>query len=583
MVNGLVGQVWELKNIDGQILCGQTNGTFRITGGKAEMISDVNGGFVIKRIQNRDRDLLLQSTYSAFVLYGHEGDGWKQSGIVEGFYEPITDFEQDHLDNFWCAHTSGGIFRIRISADLKRLEETKIYGKAQGLPTDRQMTVAKLEGRIVFPTEQGCFLWDDINDTIIPYTQLNSKLGDFSNARQIIRSRENYYWMIKGNEIALFRITGFDAQELYRCDLTMNGVFLTSRFTRIITLREGLHLICLDNGFAIYNESGPSAAVEPRGLQFRKVMAFNRTGHHIDLPLDSLDKPVRIPYSHRNVEISFSGGSGQKTPLYRTKLNRMEEHWSEWEPKSSVRFNRLPAGDFTLTAEAKNMFGPAGFQSKYYFNIRPPWYASLTAYGFYAILFIGIGIALRISFLKRLRLHKEKIEKEEAMIREQEKLQAERELIRVKSEKLEADVNFKNTQLADFTMSVIKRNEQLIRIRDEFLRQAREKGAAQNKPFIDKITRLIDQQLSSEDDWRTFETHFDQAHQDFIQRLKNTYPHLTQSDLKLCAYLRLNISSKEIAHLLNISLRGVEVRRYRLRKRLEMSTEDNLYEFLLRF
>jgi FixJ family two-component response regulator len=89
--------------------------------------------------------------------------------------------------------------------------------------------------------------------------------------------------------------------------------------------------------------------------------------------------------------------------------------------------------------------------------------------------------------------------------------------------------------------------------------------------------------MTSDEDWKTFETHFDQAHQDFINRLKSTYPHLTQSDLKLCAYLRLNISSKEIAHLLNISLRGVEVRRYRLRKRINISTEENLYEFLLKF
>jgi len=261
----------------------------------------------------------------------------------------------------------------------------------------------------------------------------------------------------------------------------------------------------------------------------------------------------------------------------------MDENWSDWGAQPIVRFNRLPSGDFTLTAEAKNMFGPGGYQAKYFFNIRPPWYASMAAYAFYAALLIGLGILMRISFLKRLKLHKEKIEKEEALIREQEKLQAERELIRVNNEKLEAEVNFKNTQLADFTMSVIKRNEQLIRIRDEFLRHTKEKGSAQNKSTTDKITRLIDQQLSSEDDWRTFETHFDQAHQDFIKRLKNRFPHLTQSDLKLCAYLRLNISSKEIAHLLNISLRGVEVRRYRLRKRLGMSTEDNLYEFLLRF
>jgi DNA-binding CsgD family transcriptional regulator len=162
-------------------------------------------------------------------------------------------------------------------------------------------------------------------------------------------------------------------------------------------------------------------------------------------------------------------------------------------------------------------------------------------------------------------------------------LRAEQELIRVKNEKLEAEVNFKNIQLADYTMSVIRRNEQLIRIRDEFVKLPIDKSSGFTRAFQEKILRLFDKQLSSDEDWKTFETHFDQAHQDFINRLKTEYPFLTQSDLKLCAYLRLNISSKEIAHLLNISLRGVEVRRYRLRKRLNLNTEDNLYDFLLKF
>jgi DNA-binding CsgD family transcriptional regulator len=215
--------------------------------------------------------------------------------------------------------------------------------------------------------------------------------------------------------------------------------------------------------------------------------------------------------------------------------------------------------------------------------IRPPWFGSILALVLYGLIVIGAIVLLRILFLKRLRLHKMKIMDEENERSRQDRLKAEQEVISLRNEKLEAEVNFKNIQLADFTMSVIKRNEQLIRIRDEFMRQFAEKGNSYPKAFREKIMHLFDKQLSSDDDWQTFETHFDQAHQDFINRLKASYPDLTQSDLKLCAYLRLNISSKEIAHLLNISLRGVEVRRYRLRKRINISTEENLYEFLLRF
>ena len=86
-----------------------------------------------------------------------------------------------------------------------------------------------------------------------------------------------------------------------------------------------------------------------------------------------------------------------------------------------------------------------------------------------------------------------------------------------------------------------------------------------------------------DEEWKQFATHFDNTHGDFLKALKEKYPGLTPSELKLCTYLVINLSTKEIAQLLNISVRGVEISRYRLRKKLQIPTETNLYEFLLNF
>jgi DNA-binding CsgD family transcriptional regulator len=80
-----------------------------------------------------------------------------------------------------------------------------------------------------------------------------------------------------------------------------------------------------------------------------------------------------------------------------------------------------------------------------------------------------------------------------------------------------------------------------------------------------------------------FENLFDQAHENFFRRLKLAYPDLTPSDFRLCAYLRMNLSSKEIAPLLNISIRGVEEKRYRLRKKLNLTADQNLTDFIIGF
>jgi DNA-binding CsgD family transcriptional regulator len=97
-----------------------------------------------------------------------------------------------------------------------------------------------------------------------------------------------------------------------------------------------------------------------------------------------------------------------------------------------------------------------------------------------------------------------------------------------------------------------------------------------------KLLKILVEDNRTDDTWEHFAHHFDKVHTDFLVVLKNRYPDLTASELRLCAYLRMNLSNKEIAQLINISVRGVEIARYRLRKKLGLAKETNLFEFLLK-
>ena len=78
-----------------------------------------------------------------------------------------------------------------------------------------------------------------------------------------------------------------------------------------------------------------------------------------------------------------------------------------------------------------------------------------------------------------------------------------------------------------------------------------------------------------------FREAFDNADSEFFKKLKDLYPELSPNDLKLCAYLRLNLSSKEIAPLINISPRSVEIKRYRLRKKMNLASNENLTNYII--
>ena len=96
-----------------------------------------------------------------------------------------------------------------------------------------------------------------------------------------------------------------------------------------------------------------------------------------------------------------------------------------------------------------------------------------------------------------------------------------------------------------------------------------------------KILLTIDRNMTEDDSWDQFSYHFDQVHGDFLKKLSSDVHKLTPQETKLAAYLRMNMSSKEIANLMNISVRGVELARYRLRKKLGLDRDQNLNDYLM--
>ena len=140
--------------------------------------------------------------------------------------------------------------------------------------------------------------------------------------------------------------------------------------------------------------------------------------------------------------------------------------------------------------------------------------------------------------------------------------------------KLQQDIDNKSRELAISTMSLIKKNEFLNSIKSEL----KSKDTDDN---IKSVIKIIDKNINNTDDWKFFQEAFNNADKDFLQKLKNKHSVLTPNDLKLCAYLRLNLSSKEIAPLLNISARSVEVKRYRLRKKMNLPHETSLANYII--
>ena len=168
-------------------------------------------------------------------------------------------------------------------------------------------------------------------------------------------------------------------------------------------------------------------------------------------------------------------------------------------------------------------------------------------------------------------------------IHELELSKTESELVNLRNEKLEAEITLMNTELASSAMNLLKKGEVLAKSKEELSRVLKVIDQPEAIAELKKMIRSLNNDEKMDQEWESFSKHFDKVHSDFLAGLKEKYPAITPNELKLSAYLRMNLSTKEIAQLTNISVRGVEIGRYRLRKKLEIPSEVTLFDYLMSF
>jgi DNA-binding CsgD family transcriptional regulator len=266
------------------------------------------------------------------------------------------------------------------------------------------------------------------------------------------------------------------------------------------------------------------------------------------------------------------------------KLTGFDQDWSKWSVKTEKDYTNLPHGKYTFSVKARNNLGAASAPVNYTFIVEPAWYQTIWAYLIYFALFAYL-VFLGIKYQqKRFDQHRQQHEEEQKRLSYLHILELDRndkEIMTLKNDKLEAELSYKNKELATLTMQMVDRGKLLLNIKDELMILIKKLNIPDASYQFRSVFKLMSDTEKSDDDWDNFSMYFDQVHNNFLTTMKAKFPGLSSTDLKLCAYLRLNLSSKEIAQLLNISLKGVEISRYRVRKKLQLSTETNLYDFLI--
>lgn len=579
------GQVWDLRMIDGQLLCGHNDGTFSVTGNTIEKVTGISGGWVIKKLND---NYLIQGTYNGLILFKKDPAGkWKFDSKIAGFDKPSRYVEQDSKGDIWVSHAYRGLYKIVLSPDFKTAVNVKYYDERNGLPSTYGINLFTLENRLIYSSNEGFLTYDEISNNFSKYTALNKKLGSFSNSNKIIKADNKRYWFINHGKMALVNFSQPGKIEIDSNRFSALDGRMVQYYENISKISDHIYLISVDDGFVIYNEldSLTRKKVMLPSVLIRKIEDITDT-YSIISEVGNTDSEIEIPFSRNNIRISFA------LPYYRQSsikfqyfLKGYSKQWSDWSSASQKDFTNLSAGTYTFVVRAKINDETISKDTEFEFTILPPFYASNWAFALYLVGIVVLLIASKRFYERKLMKDQQAIsdklqaEKEEFLKKEAEA--TERQIIKLRTEKLQVELAGKNRELANSAMSLVYKNELLQKLSQEMLKLKDSNGKPLAEDQLRKIQKVIDDGMNDERDWNLFESSFNEAHESFFKKLKANHPDLVPNDLKLCAYLHMNMSSKEMASLLNISLRGVEIRRYRLRKKLEVPHDKNLVEFLM--
>ena len=546
LVEGTQGQVWQLQNFDRNLICGHNGGTFVIANGQARKISEVTGGWCTVPVPGRS-GVLLQSTYTGLLIFRKDaGQNWAFAFRVDSFAEPLKKIIFDPQGYVWGVHPNKGLFRLSLSDDLKKVEKVQAFGRTDGLPTDFRLDLAQPVGRLVVNTAQGPFEIDP-EQTAPRFRPFTPSFG----RSKLLPGRNAEFFAIDSTGIRL--IAG---EESYALPLS-----LVPSFENIVALSDDRYLFCLENGFAMLDRRQLTLNKDA-GAPGASIRVVATASGESFLPAGQL----AFSWRQNSLVFRFASAFYERSPKFSWQLEGFISQWSPWQTNPEKEFTNLPPGKYTFRVRT-DLGGP---EARVVFRIAPPWYLSRWAVGLYA----GIALALfwGIEHFNRYRL-----EKQRRRLMEEKQRDLTRQRDEAEREKLLLEVENKNRELSNAALNLIRKNEVLQRLKDELV-------DANNEPrALQKIVRLINEHLEGDHDWEIFEESFNRVHDDFFKRLMHDFPDLTPGDLRLAAYLKMNLASKEIAPLLNISVRGVENKRYRLRKKLGLSEEANLTEFIMNF
>ncbi|MFB9080027.1 LuxR C-terminal-related transcriptional regulator [Flavobacterium procerum] len=554
MMPNTQGQGWNISKIDNKYIIGHNDGSFSYDNGSLTKINGVSGGWNLTK--SSINDTYFQSTYSGILVYDNYKDLSKYK-IIKGLAKPIKYVAQNKRNEIWAADNYRGLYRVLLddNYNTKKVENVTQQNK---IKNDFGIKIFEFRNEILFLINNSWYTFNSINNKLVENELFNTNFKDVSD---VVAIDEDHFMVLQNGILYHIYASGNKfiwniIQEKY-----YKGKLINENLR--IFKNQNHYLFNLDDGFIslqLEYENKQKSAVE--------IEAFS------DSNLVPNESKIKFNTELRINVISGIYGASKPNLFYRFDKNK------EYTPISDglIILNNLSSG-FHNVEIFKHDGATYDKVSTFEFKVAEPWYFSFWMVMLY--LFV-IGAILffyyrwnKFRYTQKLKLQAEELKHQREILEMELKKENELNIQEYEKHILELELQTKSSEVAGKSLSIAKQSEMIENIQNIL---ETEKDFNKLKSEIKKAIKINE---VNKHEWETFETNLNQIHNEFIINLTKKFPNLTPKDIKLCVYLKMNLSSKEIAPLMNISFRGVELHRYRLRKKLNLTQDENLSKFLL--
>lgn len=586
-LKGSKGQVWNFSIVNDRLFMGHLRGAFLVENDSAILLDPSTGFWNFQPVNVfESKYSMMAGTYNGINFYNY-GEGKFNNPGVDAHFESAR-FVVQHQNTIWASHPFKGLYKVHFENGHPVVKQ---YQDVKGILSTNHNKLFSIDGKMVLVSDKGIFEYDDSQSDFAP----SAYFKKLSLATRVSYLKEDPYgnvWFISDKKVGIVEKSSGGAKIVFLPELT--NKIQANGFEDINIIDSNNVIITGENGFYHLNYAEYKKNHDRLQAHVVQVSLINNKDSSIFGGYAPLTDAPSIGYEFNSLhfEVSSTLFGEESTLEYSYYLNGFDKHWSEWNKKAEKDYTNIPPGKYVFQVKCRNNFDNESQAASFSFSVLPPWYRSWWAYTIYVLAFLGVLYLFykrqqqKYKKQQQLKLQEQQKNYDEEqrqvqMLHQLELAESDKTIAQLQSEKLLAEVEYKNTELASTAMNLVHKVEILTKIKGDLLHFKEsaelEKGARE----FQKIIKVIDGELSNAQEWEQFAVHFDSVHSNYLKQLKDYCPDLSTSELKLAAYLRLNLSTKEIAQLMNISVRGVETSRYRLRKKLGLNKEEaNLIGFL---